>query len=148
MAADHLSIVYQGIVLIVCCNQILNVQAQNTTVPSPPSSSQEVIPASNFLLALLASLAINLEAEIKPYSLILNAVGAILSLAAIAVFVMLIIGGYKYLTSAGNPKAIESAEKTLTSAIIGIILVALSFLILRLIEEFTGAEVTNFMIRR
>lgn len=75
-----------------------------------------------------------------------NIVTSILSLAAFGLFIMLLIGGFRYLSSAGNPKQLESAKLTLTFAILGIVLVALTFLILRLIEDFTGAPVTNFII--
>lgn len=75
-----------------------------------------------------------------------NLVSGLLSFAAIALFIMLLIGGFKYLTSGGDPKNLESAKATLTYAIIGMVLLALTFLILVLIEEFTGANVTNFVI--
>jgi hypothetical protein len=75
-----------------------------------------------------------------------NLVSSLLGLAAIALFIMLLFGGFKYLTSGGNPKNLESARNTLTHAIIGMILVALTFLILRFIEVFTGANVTNFVV--
>ncbi len=74
-------------------------------------------------------------------------VQAILGLAGIALFIMLIMGGFKYLTSGGDPKAVEEAKKTLTYAIGGIALIVLSFLILKFIEVFTGAPVTQFKIR-
>jgi hypothetical protein len=61
---------------------------------------------------------------------------------------MLIVGGIKYTTSGGDPKSVESAKKTLTYAILGMVLVASAYLILRLIGEFTGADVTNFVIVR
>jgi len=66
--------------------------------------------------------------------------------AGIAVFIMLIIGGFKYLTSAGDPKAKESAQKTITYAILGLALFLVSWLILLFIKEFTGVDVTQFTI--
>lgn len=69
-----------------------------------------------------------------------------LSFAGIVLFIMLIVGGFKYITAGGDPKGIEGAKKTLTYAIAGIVLIALSFLILRFIEVFTGAPVTQFNI--
>lgn len=66
--------------------------------------------------------------------------------AGIAVFVMLLIGGFKYLTSAGDPKAAESARGTLTWAIIGLFILIGAWFILKLIEEFTGVTVSTFSI--
>lgn len=75
-----------------------------------------------------------------------NLVGALLALAGIALFIMLLIGGFKYLTAGGDPKSVESAQKTLTYAIMGLVLVALAYLILKFINVFTGANVLNFII--
>lgn len=75
-----------------------------------------------------------------------NVVGILLGVAAIALFIMLVSGGFKYLTSGGDPKAVEGAKKTLTYAIAGVILTALSFIILKIIESLTGAPVTIFKI--
>lgn len=43
---------------------------------------------------------------------------------------MLIVAGYQYITSAGNPDAIESAKRTITLAIGGLILLAVAYLII------------------
>ena len=75
-----------------------------------------------------------------------NVVSVALGFAGIVLFIMLIIGGFRYITAGGDPKGVESAKKTLTYAIGGIVLVALAFLILRFIESFTGAQVTQFKI--
>ena len=75
-------------------------------------------------------------------------VTSLLALGAIVLFLMLLSGGFKYLTSGGDPKAAEGAQKTLTYAIGGMILLAGSYLILRIISDFTGADVTNFVITK
>jgi len=75
-----------------------------------------------------------------------NVVSAALGFAGIVLFLMLIAGGFKYLTAGGEPPKIESARKTLTYAITGIIFIALAFLILRFIGVFTGVDVTQFKI--
>jgi len=75
-----------------------------------------------------------------------NIVGIALELAGIVLFIMLIVGGFNYITSGGNPQQAEAAKKTITFAIFGIILLVMSFLILRLIYQFTGVDVTQFKI--
>ena len=69
-----------------------------------------------------------------------NVVSAILALAGIAFFAMLLMGGFKYLTAGGEAPKIESAKKTLTYAVLGMTFIALSFLILQIIGSFTGVE--------
>ena len=63
--------------------------------------------------------------------------------AGIAFFVMLLFGGYQFLTSGGDPKAVAAARSTLTYAVIGIILVVSAWLILQLVGNITGANVTT-----
>ena len=77
-----------------------------------------------------------------------NVIQTVLALAGIAFFIMLILGGFKYITAGDNPQNAEAAKKTLTTAIGGMVLVALAFLILRIIATFTGAGVTEFTIFR
>lgn len=66
--------------------------------------------------------------------------------ALLAAFIMLIIGGFKFLTSGGDPKATESAKNTLTYAIFGLAALIGIWLILKFIEVFTGVKVTQFTI--
>ena len=61
-------------------------------------------------------------------------------------FIMLTVGGMRYLFSAGDPKALQAAKGTITWAIIGLALFAISFTILSLIQAFTGVNVTVFRI--
>ena len=75
-----------------------------------------------------------------------NIIAVALGFAGIVLFIMLLVGGFKYLTSGGDPKAVQGAKSTVTVAIGGMILIALAFLILKFIEIFTGAPVTDFNI--
>jgi hypothetical protein len=77
-----------------------------------------------------------------------NIISSLLFIAGIALFIMLVVGGIKFITSGGDPKGLEAAKKTLTYAIGGIVLVAISYLIIFFIEHFTGATVTEFAIFR
>ncbi len=76
-----------------------------------------------------------------------NVLTVAIAAAGLGFFAMLTIGGFKYLTSGGDPKAVEGAKNTLTWAIFGLVAVALSFLILRAIANFTGVQsILNFQI--
>lgn len=79
-------------------------------------------------------------------TLIGNVIGYALGFAGIVLFVLLIVGGFKFITSGGDPKAVEGARKTLTSAIAGLVIILISYLILVLIKNITGVDVTNFSI--
>lgn len=75
-----------------------------------------------------------------------NVVKSALAIAGVVLFVLLIIGGFKYITSGGDPKATEGAKNTITYAIGGLVLILLSFLILVLIYRITGVDVTQFKV--
>ena len=70
-------------------------------------------------------------------------IGLLAPAAGIAFFFMMLVGGFKFLSSGGDPKAAGAARTTLTFAIIGIILVVASWLILKLIADLTGVDVTT-----
>lgn len=76
-----------------------------------------------------------------------NVISVIVGLSFIAMLVMVIMAGLKYLTSGGEPKAIQSAHYTLTWALLGLLFFALAWIILQLIHAFTGIDVTVFDIK-
>jgi hypothetical protein len=75
-----------------------------------------------------------------------NILNIAVELAVVVLFIFLVIGGFKFITSGGDPKATESAKNTLTYAILGLVLLIGIWLILNFIEYFTGIEVTVFKI--
>lgn len=64
---------------------------------------------------------------------------ALLFVGVVAVF-LIIYSGLKFISSGGDAKQTEEAQKTLTYAILGLILVLLSFFIINLIADITGAQ--------
>lgn len=74
-------------------------------------------------------------------------VGVLASLAGIVFFIMLLVGGFRYLFSGGNAKATEAAKGTLTAAFLGLALIVASYIFIRLLAVFTGIEeLGNFVI--
>lgn len=69
-----------------------------------------------------------------------NLVSALLALGGVILFIMLLSGGFKFLTSGGDPKAVEGAKKTMTYAILGVVLLAASYLILKILSDITGVQ--------
>lgn len=66
--------------------------------------------------------------------LILVVVDVLLLVAGSIAVIFLIIGGYRYVMAHGNEEATEAAKKTLTSAILGLVIIALSFAIVTIIS--------------
>lgn len=75
-----------------------------------------------------------------------NILQIIAIIAGLVFFVMFTTGGFKYLFSGNDEKKVAAASSTLTMAIIGVVGVIASWFILRLIQNFTGVNVTNFII--
>lgn len=77
-----------------------------------------------------------------------NSVRTIVSLSAVALFLMFIVGGFTFLFSGGDQKKLEQAKGTLTNAIIGMVVIVSAYLILRVIGTFTGTldTITTFQI--
>lgn len=65
--------------------------------------------------------------------LILSIINVILWVVGFLAVLFVIIGGIRYITAHGNEEQAELAKKTITQAIIGIIVVVLSFVIIRVI---------------
>ncbi|MFZ5534645.1 MAG: hypothetical protein ACOY3M_00645 [Patescibacteria group bacterium] len=75
--------------------------------------------------------------------LVANVIRAVVSLGAVALFVMLLAGGFNFLFSSGDQKKLESARGTVTQAITGIIIMSVAYLIIKTIQVFTGVDVST-----
>lgn len=75
--------------------------------------------------------------------LILNVV---VRLAGIAAFVMILAGGFQYLTSSGNQEGTKKAAGTITWGVAGLAVLILIWFIMKFVKEFTGIDVTQFTI--
>lgn len=75
-----------------------------------------------------------------------NVLQFVVFFAGLVFFVMFISAGFKYFSAGGDPKKAAAASTSLTNAFIGLIGVICSVIILRLITNFTGINVTEFVI--
>jgi len=65
--------------------------------------------------------------------IILRTIQMLLAFAAGIAILFVIIGGYQYITSHGNEEQSEAGKKTLLNAIIGIVLIVLSYAIITVV---------------
>jgi uncharacterized membrane protein len=61
-------------------------------------------------------------------------------LAGILMLLYLLFGGYKYMLSRGDPKAIADARDTITTAVVGFIIVFVAFWIVQIVGVVLGIE--------
>ena len=73
--------------------------------------------------------------EILPY---------VFGAAALALLIYLLLGGFQYMFSRGDPKAAQSAQAKITNAVIGFVIVILAFLIVQLFGTVLGLQNTLF----
>ncbi|MEA2020228.1 MAG: hypothetical protein U9M98_00655 [Patescibacteria group bacterium] len=62
-------------------------------------------------------------------------------IAGLLLFFYLIFGGFKYLTAGGNEDAVEQAQKVITTAIIGFVIIFMSYWIMWIIQTIFGVNV-------
>lgn len=74
--------------------------------------------------------------------LIATVIGWMLSIAFGLAVLFLIIGGFRYILSAGNEEAAEAAKSTIINTLIGIVLIILSYVIINVIVNFIGGAPT------
>ena len=99
------------------------------------------------LVAPVSSFAVSDPAKLSDLSgIIQNILKLLAPAAAVAFFVMILVGGFQFLTSGGDPKAVGQARTTLTFAILGVILVVVSYLILRVVFSLTNVDVTQVTV--
>lgn len=79
-------------------------------------------------------------------NLISRIISLAVSLGFVAFFIMLIFNGFVYLTSSGKPDKLKNASEGLIWAFLGLIFLAVAWLVLLLVKSFTGLDVTKFCI--
>ncbi|MFC1662553.1 pilin [Patescibacteria group bacterium] len=73
---------------------------------------------------------------------VVNIIQWVLGILALVAVVMIIVGGFQWLTAAGNDEKIEKAKKVISAAVIGLIIVLLAWAIVIFVAG-TTANVTT-----
>ena len=66
-------------------------------------------------------------------TVIKNIINILTAIVGVAAVIMIIIGGFRYVTSGGDANAVSGAKSTVMYAIIGLIIVALAQVIVRFV---------------
>lgn len=67
--------------------------------------------------------------------LIVKVLNILLTLAGVVAIIMIVVGGLEYITSGGNEEQSEKGKKALVNAVIGLVVVLLSFAVVRVISS-------------
>lgn len=79
------------------------------------------------------------DATTKINNLVHTVVNLLSAIVGIVAVIMIIVGGFRYITSGGNDTSVTAAKNTILYAIIGLVVVALAQIIVR----FTLSKLTN-----
>lgn len=88
------------------------------------------------------------EKEVAPASKLLadilsNAIGFLTIISGIFFMLYFIIGGLSWVMSGGKPDKVQKAQDTMTSAAIGLIIVAASYTIIFVVGKVLGIDILN-----
>jgi len=70
--------------------------------------------------------------------LVSNLVTAAIVIGAIATLIYMVMGGINYITSGGDAQKVESAQKHITNAIIGLVIIVAAYAIFTVIKALLG----------
>lgn len=76
-------------------------------------------------------------------SLISTALPIVIGLAGLGLLLMLILGGYTFLTSAGDAKKMEEGKQRLTFAIVGFLIVFGAYWVVQILGIMFGTGITS-----
>ena len=63
--------------------------------------------------------------------------------AGLIIFFMIVFGGFTIVANAGNKDKVADGSKTITSAIIGLLVLFASYWIIQIIQVVTGVQILN-----
>jgi hypothetical protein len=70
-----------------------------------------------------------------------NLIQFLIGFSAVVCVAMIIVGGYTMITSSGNPEKVEQGQKTLTGAVIGLVICFIAWLIvIFVLKDVLGIE--------
>ena len=74
---------------------------------------------------------------------VLNIIRLVLGLMTLIAVVLIIYGGFVWLTAAGNEENVEKAKKIISAAVIGLIVILLAWAIVIFVAKTTANVTTN-----
>lgn len=72
--------------------------------------------------------------------LLSNIILLILRFVGLIAVLFIIIGGYRYITSQGNAEQAEAGQKTLVNAVIGLVIIALAYVIVTVVVNTVNSS--------
>ncbi|MFA6475293.1 MAG: pilin [Patescibacteria group bacterium] len=80
----------------------------------------------------------------SPEALVISVINWVLGILALIAVVLILVGGFRWMTAGGNEEKVEGAKKTLYAALIGLVIIlagwGVSVYVINNLLNFTGAS--------
>ncbi len=116
-------------------NNCLPGLGNNTACPETPAPTNG---GSSVQVGNINDKALGIPTDVN--KIIGGLVQLVYAVGGIVFFFMLLLGGLRYLTAGGDEKAAAAARSTLTSAFIGLVIIAAAFVITQLLFSIFGIK--------
>lgn len=117
--------------------RILEIILSVSLVLAPTAALALVLPNCNNLNG------VSCRTDTSVTGLITTVINWLLALAGLVAVLFLIIGGFWYITSAGNEETAEKGKNTVINALIGIVIIVLSYVIVQVIANLVSNNSTS-----
>src|SRR3989338_621441 len=77
----------------------------------------------------------------NPIEVVRGIIKFILLLAFVIAFIMLLVGGIRWIMAGGDEKSVEKARNTITAALIGLVVILVAYALIRIVELFFNVNV-------
>lgn len=94
------------------------------------------LPGVVFALTAECPSGINCNANLDLNKLIMSIINVLLSIALVVDILFIIIGGFFYIISGGNEERMEKGKDTVTNAIVGLIIIVMSYTIAYAVSNY------------
>jgi hypothetical protein len=81
--------------------------------------------------------------ELGLVDLIVKGINLLLGVAFVIAVLFLVIGGFRYIVAQGNPDAAKAGKQTIVNALIGIIIIILSYVLVSVVSRTIGNSGTG-----
>lgn len=119
--------VFISVMMLICCLPM-------------PALAEDVSPSDAIQCGVNSAAGENCTAK-PPADTVNNTIATIINvisyLAGAAAVVMIIIGGFRFVTSSGNPEASKGARNTIIYAVIGLVIIAIAQVIVHFVINTT-----------
>jgi hypothetical protein len=75
-----------------------------------------------------------------------NIINVAIAIAALAAFLMLLWGGFQWITSGGDKTQYEAARNRITYALVGLAIVAAAWAVMQLVGKFFGVSINEWTV--